>query len=229
MKNRFHQFVRSLNLIPDYSFQNLGWLICSDKISFGELPYHLIFDFEHQNEPQNFFNWYIETLEQKTFERDIESLPLGKYAEKLIEYYLANHPSYHLHASNLQLIKNKKTIGELDFLFDQFSDKQSYHLEFTLKYYLKTKLNGKSIFLGHGAKDQLSRKAGRLVRYQSKALRDNRSLLPKPLQAIYFKPKILMKGCLFYPYDEWNNKSRFNPFNQAWWLNFNDINKDKCL
>lgn len=61
---------------------------------------------------------------------------LGKYFEALIEFIIREDEQLELIYHNEQLIVDKRTLGELDFVFYDRSNGQLIHLECALKYYL---------------------------------------------------------------------------------------------
>lgn len=147
------------------------------------------------------------------------NLPLGKYAEELITLFIEFHADYKLLARNIQLIANKKTLGEIDFLFHDLNNNQHIHLEFALKFYLKTKFNGEMVFLGPNVKDRLTKKKEKLVHSQTQLLKKHADLLPKEFAHILFTPKIWMKGVKFFPFALNRNYTH----TKAWWLNLEAI------
>lgn len=216
MTQKFDDLVRTINQLKEVELRDLAWLILAEKISFNELPYALIYDFNQ--DVIKLIDWLKENSFQRKKIESHQSLPLGKYAESLIHFYLTNYPAYKLHGFNIQLNRETKTIGEVDFLFRDLTNEINYHLEFALKYYLKTHVNNELTYLGPSSKDSLKRKTERMISHQCSLLEKNKELLPVGLQAYSFQSKLLMKGSLFLPFKEWKEKSKANPINMGWWM-----------
>lgn len=150
--------------------------------------------------------------------------PLGKYAEALVGIYLNQHSDYQLLAKNIQLIEEKITLGEVDFLLFDKRKKEYIHLEFAIKYYLKVEINDKTHFIGPNAKDSLKRKVVKLKEVQLPLLKKYPHLLPDKFSKIEFKPKLLFKVFCFFPIDEWMKKPQ-DIFNEGWWASIQDWDK----
>lgn len=150
--------------------------------------------------------------------------PLGKYAEALVGIYLNQHSDYQLLAKNIQLIEEKITLGEVDFLLFDKRKKEYIHLEFAIKYYLKVEINDKTHFIGPNAKDSLKRKVVKLKEVQLPLLKKYPHLLPDKFSKIEFKLKLLFKVFCFLPIDEWMKKPQ-DIFNEGWWASIQDWDK----
>lgn len=61
---------------------------------------------------------------------------LGKRMEFFFQQWINSSSSYNLLAHSIQLIENKQTLGELDFLVEEIGTKQIIHLELVYKCYL---------------------------------------------------------------------------------------------
>lgn len=64
------------------------------------------------------------------------NLRLGHVVEKIVAELIKNSNTYNLLFENIQIIEEKRTIGELDFIIEQVSSKQVLHLELAYKFYL---------------------------------------------------------------------------------------------
>ncbi|MBL4707241.1 MAG: DUF1853 family protein, partial [Flavobacteriales bacterium] len=153
--------------------------------------------------------------------RDIPSqekhLPLGKYAETLLLFYLENHDHFQLLSHSLQLNQEKITIGELDYLFSKEGDEHAIHLELAIKFYLKVERDGTEVYLGPSTKDWMKRKLVKLFSHQLQLPHQRKDLLPSSLQKLDFTSQLYLKGTLFLPYNEWEME-RQNPLNCGWWI-----------
>ncbi|MEL6656862.1 MAG: DUF1853 family protein [Bacteroidota bacterium] len=64
------------------------------------------------------------------------NLRLGHLAEKVVSLLIKSSTNYEVLYENIQLIENKKTIGEIDFILSNQDTKQLIHLELAYKFYL---------------------------------------------------------------------------------------------
>ena len=220
MKQEFLQSIQQVNKLKSKFFQDLVWLIYCQSIKSIE---GLNYKFPHQEDISALIEW-LNAIEIAQAVATKKYIPLGKYAEQLVKYYLENIKQIKLLAANIQLIENeRRTIGELDYLFEDKLLKEYIHLEFSIKYYLKTSKNNQTIYLGPSTKDYLARKMKKLLSHQTTLCQTHQHLLPKSISHLTFQPKAIIKGCLFYPINEWNKRSSRNETNEGWWLNVNEL------
>lgn len=154
----------------------------------------------------------------------LKKLPVGKYAEQLLAAFFNQSEKFHLLANNLQLIAQKRTIGEVDFLLENCETKVYIHLEFAIKFYLKTTEDGEIKYLGPKAKDSLKGKLKKLHEQQLQLFPKHNQLLPEKLQNLSFQPKLLMKVYFFFPFEEWQSKNQ-NIATEGWWIKVQDWEK----
>jgi len=64
------------------------------------------------------------------------NLRLGHLVEKVVSELIKSSSNYKVVYENVQLIEDKKTIGELDFIIEDRHTKQLIHLELAYKFYL---------------------------------------------------------------------------------------------
>ena len=107
-------------------------------------------------------------IEQKSivFDTKIDAKQrLGKYVERFVSHQLANTVGITLIAENIQISKDKITLGELDCLF--FMNENPIHLEVIYKFYLydSTK-QGLDCWIGPNKKDRLVEKLEKLQQKQ---------------------------------------------------------------
>lgn len=215
--NTFQGDIQQIRCIRNPLLRDLIALLWSDAVFNDQIPPELCFQ-----PPQLSLKELIQWAEElKCVEEHIDAskLPLGKYAEKLLQIFFEQHPNFQLVAQNIQLIKDKVTVGEIDFLLRDLEINKHIHLEFALKFYLKTSWSGKEIFLGPNVKDNLNRKSQKLINSQSQLLNSHADLLSAELRNTIFQPKIWMKGVRFYPFQANENYTHA----QAWWLNLESI------
>jgi hypothetical protein len=65
-----------------------------------------------------------------------EKIPLGKRVERFFQFYIENSPRYELINQNIQIIEDKNTIGEIDFILKDKIDNKYKHIELVYKFYL---------------------------------------------------------------------------------------------
>ncbi len=129
---------------------------------------------------------------------------LGKRMESFFEIAIRHSERYDLINSNLQIIENKTTIGELDFLlFDKFESK-TIHVELVYKLYVHdTKFaNELDGWIGPNRKDSFSEKIEKLIQKQFPLLYKPETL--KYLKELNLNPEeieqqLCFKAQLFSP------------------------------
>ena len=110
-------------------------------------------------------------IETKFTKIDIEineKLRLGKYIERFVSYQLEQEKSIDIICENIQIQKEKITLGELDCIL--LKDKKPIHLEIIYKFYLFNSDVGETEiehFIGPNLKDSLVQK---LVKLKEKQL-----------------------------------------------------------
>lgn len=136
-----------------------------------------------------------------------ERFRLGAYFEGLVEAHLRHHPGASHLRSNIVIRGDKRTLGELDFLFDN-EHQQTEHWEVAVKFYLYAPgyhEDTERCFLGPRTIDNLARKVERM--------RDHQLQLPQFPAAneaietdLPIRTRALLRGRLFYPIaSNWEN------------------------
>jgi hypothetical protein len=155
-----------------------------------------------------------------------ENIRLGQRMEYFMEAALKDS-NYEILAKNLQIIHQKKTLGEIDFIVKNRSDNSIFQVEMVYKFYLfDPEVKGKwtQQWIGGNRRDNLHLKLKKLKEKQL-------PLLYAPETADYLKEiglktaeigqKVCFLGQLFLPYKQkhmWND--RLNPASLAgFWLN----------
>jgi hypothetical protein len=64
------------------------------------------------------------------------NLRLGHMVEKIVAEIIKSSNKYDLIYENIQIVDDKKTVGEIDFIIQQCSTKRLIHLELAYKFYL---------------------------------------------------------------------------------------------
>lgn len=150
---------------------------------------------------------------------------LGYYFEDLIRIYLSTFLQPTDLKCNIQVSRDKTTVGEYDFLIAIKG--LNAHLEAAVKFYLCTSedpnhcaLNN---FIGPNRSDRLDKKWQRLTGHQMQLSRTEAGkdraaalgLLPE-------RHSLLLRGYLFYPYAHWQDYHPPAPINpdhlKGWWI-----------
>ena len=143
---------------------------------------------------------------------DKETKALGAYFEHLIIFWLSNLPSVSLIASNVQVFRDKQTIGEIDVLFEQ--GEKIFHWEMAVKFYLNIKSGQKaSHFVGPRLKDSLDAKLQRIFSHQIPLLKapETQKILTD-LEVKKVVSSAMVKGMLFQPMSRRSTqKNQFPP------------------
>lgn len=111
------------------------------------------------------FDLAILVLEQELNFALASNLRLGHLAEKVVADLIRCSSNYRVLDENIQIVANKTTIGELDFIVEDIEAKQLIHLEFAYKFYLfDPNISGEpaSKWIGPNRNDSLSVKLDKL-------------------------------------------------------------------
>lgn len=134
-------------------------------------------------------------------------LVLGKRVEYFLQYYLEQQPYLQILTHNLQIIQEKKTIGELDFLYYNQQEKQHYHLEQVYKFYIYYPTKGRDLehWIGPNNKDSLVEKLDKLQQKQFPLLQHpatQAQLQELGISTASILPQLSFKAALFMPWQE---------------------------
>ena len=120
---------------------------------------------------------------------------LGKYFEKLIQFIFEYFEGFKLVTNGLQVIKNNRTIGEIDFIFKNLMDNKTTHLEVAVKYYMGYKSSAKhTMWIGPNGMDNISGKIQKFTTQLSMAMFAEEL---SDLNPASFKKMVLLKGYFF--------------------------------
>ncbi len=169
MPSHVHNIIQSLET---QEVRELVWAL-------GAAPLLSEFHFRDENivfEPR----WYEERILEaedwiRALDRAPEALiahleraprvPLGKRFERLLSFYFRRSPRFEVIWEGKQVLVNKTTLGEMDFLVKDLVDDKVYHIEVACKFYLSSKNQRDwSTFLGPNAKDCLADKMKKFTR-----------------------------------------------------------------
>ncbi len=182
----------------------------------------------------------IEDLEQLELARNsqndfsnntVKEIRLGKLIEHFVLHELSQNNSIEILASNIQLIDNKLTIGEIDCLLKFLNE--FIHLEIIYKFYLydqNIKTSEIDKWIGPNRNDSLSKKIVKLKTKQLPILKHKktREILNKlELDVDLFKQKVYFKAQLFAPFKLLNKTFEIvnNQCINGYYLSFNEVKK----
>lgn len=146
----------------------------------------------------------IETIFTKIDIEIDEKLRLGKYIERLVSFQLEQEKSISILCENIQIQKEKITLGELDCII--LKEGQPIHLEIIYKFYLYDASVGETEIehlIGPNRKDSLVEKLNKLKDKQLPLLYSNECLTYLDfinLKAAEIKQQVHFKGQLFVPF-----------------------------
>jgi uncharacterized protein len=155
---------------------------------------------------------------------------LGRYAERLMEYFLRESGLYQLQVANLPLRSTVNhsthndlsahvthtTIGEFDYLITDMQG-VAWHWELAVKFYLchaSAAVAQAQDFKGPAGKDTLALKLGKVFEKQLQ------HLPPAPFDQTFWQPAAYARGWLFYPHGAALPACQaLNPQHlKGWWL-----------
>ncbi|MBL4710135.1 MAG: DUF1853 family protein, partial [Flavobacteriales bacterium] len=154
---KFRADLEKIDQIESKFFRDLISLMYALPIQHELIPNHLVFSFQTEENIEPLLKWF-ESNKHRDIPSQEKHLPLGKYAETLLLFYLENHDHFQLLSHSLQLNQEKITLGELDYLFSKEGDEHAIHLELAIKFYLKVDRDGTEVYLGPSTKDWMKRK-----------------------------------------------------------------------
>ena len=132
-----------------------------------------------------------------------EKIRLGKYIERLVSFQLAQENAIDILCENVQIQKEKRTLGELDCILKQ--ENTVIHLEIIYKFYLYDAAVGNSEiehFIGPNRKDSLLEKLTKLKEKQLPLLYSDECktyLSSINLESSSIQQQVYFKAQLFVP------------------------------
>jgi len=131
-----------------------------------------------------------------------DKLPLGKRIERFFEFFVNQSINYELIKSNIQIIHDKQTLGELDFLIYDMKNKKYLHLEHIYKYYLYDTSfeNELDRFIGPNRDDTFIKKIEKLKNKQLPLLyKDETRQYLDGIDIDNIEQKVCFKGNIYVP------------------------------
>jgi hypothetical protein len=127
---------------------------------------------------------------------------LGKRFEAMIGFWLKNSPVFQVVLSNHQLIDDKGTVGEIDFIVKDRESGELLHLEIACKFYLSHHNNPNwPDWRGLNGRDNLQLKMDKFSRQLSSLGIPVGHELRKELKIGGIQPTMLLKGYFFHHID----------------------------
>ena len=131
---------------------------------------------------------------------------LGKRIEGFFGYLIKRSSGYRIIAQNLQIIQDKITVGEIDFIVEDINAGESLHIEMVYKFYLYDPAINKEIYkwIGPNRKDSLHQKIKKLKEKQLPLLFHKetcRTLAALGINNKQLKQLVGFKARLFVPYN----------------------------
>lgn len=131
----------------------------------------------------------------KTFFDINSQFILGKYFEMLIQFIFEKFDCFELIVKGLQVLRNNRTIGEIDFIFKNLTTNKTSHLEIAVKYYMGFKSTAKhSLWIGPNGMDNLDGKIQKFTTQLSMAAFSEELISLNPA---LFERAVLLKGYFF--------------------------------
>lgn len=141
-----------------------------------------------------------------------KQLPLGK-VEVFFEHYIKLALRYNIINKNIQIIKDKNTLGELDFILYDTINKNYEHVELVFKYYLydPSYENEFDRYIGANRNDTLLRKINKLKNKQFPLIfhKSTKSYINKQIDLENIKQSVCFKANLYLPLDFDSKNTQF--------------------
>jgi len=160
---------------------------------------------------------------------ELPNIRLGKQIERVFSFLIERSSNYSILKENIQVIDDKITIGELDFIIKNNETNVISHLEIVYKFYLydpNYSLIELERWIGPNRKDSFVEKFIKLSSKQFPLL-----YMPKTANVLHdldikaVRQKLCFMASLFVPYSLMNNSipEVNNSAIVGYWLSFNDF------
>lgn len=152
------------------------------------------------------FEKFKQGIPDKNISDDRLKMNLGRRAEMIFHGLLDFHSDYNIITAHEQIIQDKATLGELDFIIEK--DEQKSHIELAYKIYLydpnksTTSINN---WIGPNRKDSLIQKVNKLYSQQFPLLYNTATteqLKELGIEISTVKQELLLLGQLYLPHQE---------------------------
>ena len=221
--------------------RDLAWLLYQPPLlhSLGEDSDYLDIELVDEGTPI----WLAQADQSSITDSFIPQKRIGLYAEQLLAFYFEHYERFTLIKKNLQIFddKNKKTLGEIDFIVIDHKTDTTIHIECALKFYLGYLTNPEFIlnnlerkdwhhWIGPNQKDTLSIKLSHLLNHQlsiSQTPEAIRTFSSNNIDATKIQRRLLLKGHFYLPLSENISLPTFanNTQPYRYWTTLKDINR----
>ncbi|MGB3750988.1 MAG: DUF1853 family protein, partial [Arcobacteraceae bacterium] len=133
-----------------------------------------------------------------------QNLTLGKRVERFFEFYIMQSQNYELVKNNIQIIHNKHTLGELDFVIYDKTAQKYLHIEHIYKFYLydDSIVNEIDRYIGPNRNDTFDRKLEKLINKQLPLLyKEETKEYLQDINIDEVEQKVCFKGKIYLPLD----------------------------
>jgi len=131
---------------------------------------------------------------------NLKNRRLGSIFEGLVSFWLFISPNYRELQQNIQIIEDKHTYGEIDFIIEELSTGEVIHLEVAVKFYLGCEPYEDAYrWVGTNTKDQLGKKIDHLKLHQTQLSKKYPEQLKNYFEQTIDRRHCFIKGRLFYP------------------------------
>jgi hypothetical protein len=161
----------------------------------------------------------------------LQQLPLGKRVEYFLEAIIENSSRYEKIIKNKQIIHNKETLGEIDFIIFDKKRNKYIHIELQYKFYVYDDSFENEIdrYVGPNRSDTLVKKLEKLKNKQFPLLfnKDTKAYL-EGIDLENIEQKILFKGNIFLPRHLKHKEFKLinNDCIHGYYLSFKEFTKD---
>ncbi len=161
-----------------------------------------------------------------------DNLSLGRRIERFFEFYMNQSKNYDLIKSNIQIIKDKETLGELDFLLYDKRAKKYLHIEQIYKFYLYNPSLPNEIdrYIGPNQNDTLAKKLTKLKNKQLPLLfKDETKKYLNGINTNTIEQKVCFKGNIYVPMSFQNKNIPIinNSCIKGFYINYEEFLKQK--
>lgn len=158
--------IRYKSLSVNQLLSDLNWALTSQSLIQSNMP-------EFEGDIVNTIQSWVNTEEYTTWFKNIkrnptkligffnneEQLILGKYLERLLNFFFTEYSSIELIHAGKQIFEKQITKGELDFVIENVNENEVFHLEVAVKYYMGFKNVAKhDLWIGPNGMDTLQKK-----------------------------------------------------------------------
>ena len=198
------ELTRLVDRFDDVTVRDLAWLLFApDLLHEGDVA--LAHPLASPEERDATLAWLaaLDATPQSLHDhaRNPKFTRLGIYAESLIRYFLSHGPAARLIAANVPLRRQRRTIGECDFLLEAAGGER-LHWELAVKFYLHigngdaSRAARLSDYVGPNLQDRFDLKYARLVTHQL-ALTSRAEFAALGFEGPW-RAQLFIKGRLFY-------------------------------